>query len=169
MPHRPGFPILTLAEGKKIYASIKKRLPCMSYVAGSIRRGNLYINDIDIVIIPGTRDIGPVIESIMYKIERYGSKLINGIYYYGEKKVLIDFFITTHKELPYAMLQYTGPKTYNIRIRKYVKDHGYLLNQYGLFYANKPSVRVSGTANLKTERDVIRFIGTTYYHPADRE
>lgn len=168
MPKRPGFPSITLKDGKKIFTKIKKYLPFPAYIAGSIRREEPYINDIDIVIIPGNKDLTKIMTSIFYKIEKFGDHIINGIYYYNDKPVLIDFFITIKKELPYAMLQYTGPKGYNIRIRKYVKDqYGYLLNQYGIFYAGT-NKRVIGTSNFKSEKDIIDFIGTTYYKPWER-
>lgn len=168
MPKRAGFPILTLTEGHKIFNKIKKLLPFPAYVAGSIRRESPTITDIDIVIIPGSRDLSVIMASIFDKIEKFGDQIINGIYYYNDKPVLVDFFITTRKELPYSMLQWTGPKTYNTRIRKYVRDHhGYLLNQHGLFYRGT-NKHVPGTTKLKTEKEVIDFIGTTYYKPCDR-
>ena len=106
--------------------------------------------------------------SIFDKIEKFGDQIINGIYYHNDKPILIDFFITTKQELPYSMLQWTGPKTYNMRIRRYVRDQlGYLLNQHGLFYAGT-NKKVSGTSHIKTEKDIINFIGTTYYRPYER-
>lgn len=169
MPYKPGFAILTLNEGKKIFNLIKKKLPFPSYVAGSIRRENDYVNDIDIVIIPGNYKYKPLIESILATIKRNGDTLINGIYYYNDRKVLIDFFITTQESFPYAMMQYTGPKSYNIRIRRYVKQqHKWKLNQYGIFYLNKLE-KVRGSNKIKTEKDINKFIGTTYYHPRDRK
>lgn len=168
MPKRLGFPTLTLKEGIHIFNKIKKHLPFPTYVTGSIRRENPTINDIDIIIIPGSRDLSNIMDAIFDKIEKFGDQIINGIYYYNDKPVLVDFFITTRKELPYSMLQWTGPKMYNIRIRRYVKDkHGWLLNQHGLFYHGTDR-RVLGTSNLKTEKDIIDFIGTTYYKPWER-
>lgn len=61
------------------------------------------------------------------------------------------------------MLQWTGPKSYNIRLRKYVKDRGYLLNQHGIFKNGKKIA-----IDFKTEKDIINFIGTTYYEPSKR-
>lgn len=169
MPKRPGFPTLTLSEGRRIFNQIKNKLPFPAYAAGGLRREKEGLNDIDIVIIPGSRDLSNIMMSIFTKINKFGEHIINGVYYYHDIPVLIDFFITTRKELPYCMLQYTGPKTYNMRIRRYVRDqHGWLLNQYGLFYAGTDK-RVAGTSNLKSEKEIIKFIGTTYYHPSDRK
>ena len=66
------------------------------------------------------------------------------------------------------MMQYTGPKSYNIRIRKYVKNKGWLLNQYGIFYAGTNNI-VKGSDNIKSEKDITKFIGTNYYHPFERK
>jgi len=169
MPKRSGFPTLTLEEGKRIFNKIKKQLPFSAYEAGSIKRKSPTLNDIDIIIIPGTRDLTNIMLSIFDKIEKFGEQIINGVYYYNDKPVMIDFFITTRKELPYSMLQWTGPKTYNIRIRRYIKDkYGWLLNQHGLFYHGTDR-RVPGTSNFKTEKEIINFIGTTYYKPWERK
>lgn len=68
-------------------------------------------------------------------------------------------------EKNYHIVCQWGPKSYNIRIRRYVKEnYGYLLNQHGLFYANS-NKRVR---HFKSEKELIDFIGTTYYKPYDR-
>lgn len=167
MPLRPGFSTLTYQEGLNVYKIIKNKLSCKSYVAGSIRRKNEYINDIDIVIIT-SKNID--LSFIFTKVIRMGNSIISGVFIYKNKKVMIDIFITTREELPFAMLQYTGPKSYNIRIRHYVKKtYGWLLNQYGIFYQNNPSKRVIGSSKIKTEKQLIEFIGTTYYPPELRK
>lgn len=172
MPKRPDVPYMSLQEARQVYKSISKKLPFKTYVAGSIRREQERVNDIDIILVLGNNktaaSVKPYMEKIFHKIERFGDRIINGICYYNDHKVLVDFFIVKKEDLPYAMLQYTGPKRYNIRLRKYVKDEGMLLNQYGLFYSNKPDIRVRGSTNIKTEKELIRFIGTTYYQPWDR-
>lgn len=169
MPLKPNFHSITLSDAEKIYKRIKKILPYKTYLVGSSRREEEHINDIDIMVIDANANILlSHIKTILSKIERAGDRLINGVYHFKSKPVFVDFFIVLKQELPYAMLQYTGPKTYNIRIRKYVKDKGWLLNQYGLFYASRPNVRVKGTSSIKTERELINFIGTHYYHPRDR-
>lgn len=170
MPKRLGYSTISLEDGIKIFNNIKKKLTVPCYVAGSIRREVEKINDIDIIVTPGNKDITNTIKSIFYKIERFGTKLINGVYLFNNKKILVDIFISTKQELPYAFLQYTGPKSYNVRIRKYVKDkYNWKLNQYGLYYRNNINKKVNGSINLKTEKEINNFIGTTYYHPRDRK
>lgn len=170
MPKRPGYWIMSLSEASEVYNYIKKKINVPSYIAGSLRRRKKDgISDIDIVLVPGKKDITKMVHNIFTKIEKFGKQIINGIVEYKGHKILVDFFITTKNELPFAMLQYTGPKFYNIRIRKYVRDNkGWLLNQHGLFYANNKIKRVVGSTLLRTEKDIINFIGITYYSPSNR-
>jgi DNA polymerase/3'-5' exonuclease PolX len=168
MPIRKGFFSVSYSEGIHIYNIIKNKLPCKSYVVGSIRRNSEYINDIDILVV-NNKNID-IIPYIPFTIIRKGSHIISGIYAYNGKKIIIDIFITSREELPFAMLQYTGPKSYNIRLRYYIKNtYGWLLNQHGLFYQNNPTKKVVGSNKIKTEKQLIAFIGTTYYAPELRE
>jgi DNA polymerase/3'-5' exonuclease PolX len=79
-----------------------------------------------------------------------------------------DFFVTTADEKPYALYHYTGSRDYNIRTRAHAKRLGWLLNQYGLFDA-ATGRRVRGTAAIRSERDLARFLGVTYRAPRDRD
>jgi DNA polymerase/3'-5' exonuclease PolX len=170
MPKHKNIPRIPLSEAKKIFNSIKNKLPFPAYVSGSIRRHQQYVNDIDIIIIPRSlNDLDNYILPLFDKVIRSGEHIINGIMYHKNKPVLIDFFVTTKKELPYSQLQYTGDKNYILHIRRYTRDQlGWTLNQYGLFYVNDPTKRVRGSTNLKTEKDVIKFIGTNWYEPWER-
>jgi len=79
-----------------------------------------------------------------------------------------DFFVTTADERAYALYHYTGSRDYNIRTRAHAKRLGWLLNQYGLFDAASGH-RVRGTAAIRTERDLARFLGVTYHPPRARD
>ena len=83
----------------------------------------------------------------------------------------VDLFLALESERPYALYHLTGPRSYNIRIRAYVKRaHGWRLNQYGVFYDDgaDPPRRVRGSARIRTEADLAKFLGVTYYPPAAR-
>ena len=71
-----------------------------------------------------------------------------------KKKVHVDVFITTKKELPYALLHYIGSKFYNIRLRAHTKNKlGLLLNQYGLYRDGKQI-----PLQAKTDLDILRYL-----------
>ena len=86
----------------------------------------------------------------------------------GAKRYAVDLFLATRGEEPYALFHYTGDKDYAIRIRAHAKRRGWKLNQYGLFYAQRPGVRVRGSAAIRTERQLASFLGVTYRAPAAR-
>ena len=170
MPKHPGIPQLTLHEVEKIFNKIKTMVPFHLELAGSARRKMDKMNDIDILLVTNKdiKEVIPHISPLYVKITRQGDRIISGICQYNNKPVILEIFIVKKKELPYALLHFTGPRTYNMRIRRFVRDqHGWLLNQYGIFYANNPEKRVTNT--IKTEKDIINFIGTHYYKPEDRK
>lgn len=146
---------------------------------GSVRRQAEYVKDIDFLVIIPDAD-APAILQILDSIDLLpGTKdslIISSVYAAGSRrrscilqqknhKYKSDFFITTVSEKPYALYHYTGPKEFNIRTRAYVKNKGWLLNQYGLFVNNH---RVKNTSMIKTERDLAQFLGVTYYQPKNR-
>ena len=73
---------------------------------------------------------------INIKIYLNGLRRQGWILTYKGNKYNIDLFFIKKKELPYMMFHYMGPRSYNIRTRAYAKRKGWLLNQYGLWYAN---------------------------------
>ena len=83
----------------------------------------------------------------------------------GGSYVIVDVFYATEDEKPFAMLHYQGPVTFNMRVRAVAKKLGYKLNQYGLtkVRADAPDVPA-----LKSERDVLDFLGIAWKEPRDR-
>ncbi len=99
-------------------------------------------------------------------------------------RIQVDLFSALRKEFPYAMLHHTGSATFNIRVRAKAKSKGYLLNQEGLYYrrASKgktesnhkgPNLsrrrRGRGSTKLRTEKQLLRFLGVTYKRPEERD
>jgi DNA polymerase/3'-5' exonuclease PolX len=81
-----------------------------------------------------------------------------------------DVFLATAAEKPFALLHYTGPYDYNIRVRAHAKRNGRLLNQYGLFSATtRARARVRGSNAVSNERDLARLLGITYRAPHLRD
>jgi DNA polymerase (family 10) len=66
----------------------------------------------------------------------------------------------------YGLLHHTGDMQFNIVIRRFAKQHGYKLNQYGLWRL-KTEKRVPNT-KFKTEREIFKFLGFKYHTPAER-
>ena len=76
-------------------------------------------------------------------------------------KYRVDFFLAWETEKPYALMHYTGSWRYNVRVRAHAKARGWKLNQYGVFLQDHPNRRVRGSAKIKTEGDLARFLGVT--------
>jgi DNA polymerase (family 10) len=86
----------------------------------------------------------------------------------GAKCYAVDLFLATRAERPYALFHFSGDKGYTIRVRAHAKRKGWKLNQYGLYYARRPTVRVRGSAGIRTERQLASFLGVTHRSPAQR-
>lgn len=88
---------------------------------------------------------------------------------HGGKNYRLDVFLAYDAELPYALLHHTGSHHYNIRVRAHAKRAGWKLNQYGVFEAAAPHRRAPGSARIKTEADLARFLGVSVRPPSARE
>lgn len=87
------------------------------------------------------------------------------------KYYAVDLFLATEEEKPFALFHYTGGRDYNIRVRAHAKRAGYVLNQYGLFCASSKGHKkriAPGSSSIKTERDLMRFLGVAYKTPKQR-
>ena len=146
-------------------------------LVGSARRGEPTMCDLDLlVVVPDRADFAPVLASAnLVGRMRLGADRGCGarrrslvLLRSGRRPFQVDLFLVRRSELPYALYHYTGSRQYNIRTRAHAKARGWLLNQYGLFYTDRPSVRVRKTAHLHTERALAAFLGVSYRKPEDR-
>lgn len=132
-----------------------------SICVGSIRRQSPTVKDIDILVVHDNKCTPQVDISYDHKWTHIGIHTVLGHVWIDNVKYNVDIFFTSRKCYYCALFHHTGPKSYNIRIRKYAKDRGWKLNQYGLYRGNKME-------KIKSERDITRILGTHYYQPQDR-
>lgn len=181
---------MKLREAKKAANELRRRLRLGGRragrfrIVGSIRRGAESVRDLDLLLVhenAGEADSPLLLERTLaprkqgdrltlVSVKSAGaSRLSLRLRVRGRKKLLkADVFAAKPKDLPYAMLHHTGPKSFNIALRAHSKRRGWKLNQYGLFYS-KSGRRVRGSRQLKTEKQVVKFIGKTYSPPHARE
>lgn len=111
------------------------------------------IKDIDIlIVVPSDDDLGKVSLRRPHRVISKGVRRMSVVI----DRHSIDIFIAVKHELPFALLHYTSPAQYNIRLRAYAKKMGYRLNQYGLF-------RGTHVLNhkFKSQSAIQKFLGVT--------
>ena len=186
-----------LAEAEAVAAEVRRRLvfaparPAAVVVVGSVRRLAPRVKDLDFLVVappglsPADRD--RLLASAALRPRRPGDRLaIADTYAAGARHralVLcapaqprpsarrrcyrVDLFLCAASEKPFALFHYTGAKAYNIRTRALAKKKGWRLNQYGLFEV-ETGLPVRGSAAIRTERDLARFLGVSHREPPDR-
>lgn len=121
-------------------------------LAGSLRRWQETIGDIDILVVTTHPEI----------VSEYFSKMpaVSHVYARGEKKVLVrlsvgidaDLRIVPPESFGAALQYFTGNKDHNVEVRKIAIEKGYKLNEYGLF-------RGEEIIAAKTEKEIYEKLG----------
>ena len=73
----------------------------------------------------------------------------------------IDVLLTTAEQLPFALLHFTGPDTYNIALRKVAMARGLRLSEKG--WAGDGAL-----ATPRSERELLAALGEEYVEPWNR-
>jgi len=133
--------------------------------AGSYRRGNKYVGDLDILLVSvGRADLQSLkkqINKTFTKITMLGSGDTKLSFMIFPENLQIDIRIVGETSFGSALLYFTGSKNHNIKMRNTAIKKGYLLNEYGLF---KDGEYIAGA----TEKDVFRKLGMKYVEPQSR-
>ena len=154
--------LLPEAEGvHQTLASYFGALGIKVELAGSLRRGKSTIGDLDLLstdrrateALAGCPGAAQVLES---GPKRASVKLKEG--------AQVDVRVFDESELGAAMLYFTGSKDHNIAMRNLAIDHGWKLNEYGLF-DNKSGKRLAGAS----EEEVFKRLGLEFIPPELRE
>ena len=130
-------------------------------IAGSIRRREPTIGDIDILVLSDKPT----------KVMDFFEKLpeIAEIYGRGETKLSarlkdgidIDLRVIKKSSFGAALQYFTGNKAHNIKLRQIARRRGYKLNEYGLFKGKR---RIAG----RTEEEIYRRLGVLMPPPEKR-
>ena len=75
----------------------------------------------------------------------------------------MDILFTSYNEYPYALMYFTGSKSFNIYMRKLCAEKGLKLNEKTLT-KNKKKI----TENIKSEGDIFNFLNISYLEPSKR-
>jgi len=153
--------------------------PGSSYeIVGSYRRGGLTSGDIDLIITSQTNNPAAFTTFLDQLIK---DKIVIEVLSKGKTKSLtiaqlpgkiprrVDFLYTTPSEYPFAILYFTGSKSFNTVQRQRALALGYTLNEHGLSYMvqGKKGAPVQGA--FPDEKSIFTFLGMEYKEPSERK
>jgi len=144
-------------------------------VAGSIRRRQPYVSDVELLAIPkfdGEDVLDRELRNMVLlgilalrlsKLGRrtYGPK--NKLMVHVESGIGIDIFATTEECWPVALVVRTGGKQTNIRISMAAQKKGYQFHAYGSGFSTP-----NGEIVCRSEREVFETVGLPCLEPWER-
>jgi DNA polymerase (family 10) len=131
-------------------------------VAGSYRRGQDTVGDLDILV-TATRG-----QTVMHRFTLYDE--VDQVVSQGPTRctvmlrcgLQVDLRVVEEKSFGAALHYFTGSKTHNIQVRRLGQQAGLKINEYGVFKGDK---RIAG----KTEDSVFKAVGLAAIPPELRE
>lgn len=163
-------------------------------IVGSYRRGAVTSGDIDVIFtyrppcasagLQGHGGLAGLFTTFIKNMVKTGLIQKEHILANGESKCLvlarlagagdthyrrIDFLCTPPQSYAAAILYFTGSKYFNTVMRQWAVDHGYTMNEHGIYRleaGHKKGEMVS--AQFVTEADIFAFLGLVYKTPVER-
>lgn len=148
---------------KAVYLLAKKHGTRVA-IAGSLRRNQSVVGDLDFVITDA--DLGPLLLDLVAKLDakkapRIGDHMMTVLIPFGKKKIQVEFVAVKDRSFGAAMIHSTGSADFNVGLRSMAKGMGLLLNQHGLWNDTK---FMAG----RTEEDVFKKMGLAFVPPKER-
>jgi DNA polymerase (family 10) len=131
-------------------------------VAGSIRRRRPTVGDIDLLAVASD---GAAIARHFADYPRFREILAQGATRSSavlDTGLQVDLRVVPAASFGAALLYFTGPKAFNIELRKRAIDHGLKLNEYGLYRGAR---QIAGA----TEASVLEELGVGWIAPEARD
>ncbi len=141
-------------------------------VAGSLRRANETIGDIDLLIAADDQFTGSLMKRFV-ELET-----VVEILGQGETKSSVrtqegrqvDLRIVAPKHYPAAMMYFTGSKEHNVEMRRRARSRNYQLNEYGLYHQNdEQQADFDRPLDAGDEAAIYKHLGLGYIPPELRE
>jgi DNA polymerase/3'-5' exonuclease PolX len=177
--------------GLKYYDDLNKRIPENEYLkhkkilekdlktldltydfAGSFRRGNTSMGDIDILIMKNDAfDLKTYIKNLedngyIKEILALGNVKFSGIVKLDDTSIgrRIDILVAPENEYYYSLLYFTGSAEFNVGMRNYIKDkYGISLSEHGF---DKDVIKIP---KMNKEKDIFDFFNIKYVEPVKRK
>lgn len=158
---------------REVFTNVSRKIKNLELeIVGSYRRGLKTSGDID-VILTSENDA----DFTTFVNELIKSKIIIEVLSKGESKSLtigqlknktprrIDFLYSSKNEYSFAILYFTGSKSFNVVMRKHAVDMGYSLNEHGL--TNLSNFEKEKTS-FTSEKDIFDFLELEFKEPNER-
>jgi len=137
-------------------------------LAGSIRRREPTVHDIDFAVIPKIKNFGRWKEDVSRRVREIGGEVVS----FGEtisnfryKGVQVNLFLCLNDGAwGVTQMWATGPKGHTIGMTIKAREKGFVINSRGLWTREEPPRLVK----TKTEEDVGRILGWKYKPPEAR-
>ena len=144
-------------------------------IVGSYRRGTADSGDIDVIITSGKDD--PTLHKRFVDALKKAN-LFTAILSTGKTKTLaiaklgpemlhrrVDIMYSNPTEFPFAVLYFTGSRSFNVAMRNRALGLGYSLSEHGLI---ETATKNKVLQPMKTEEDIFRFLGMRFKQPQER-
>ena len=162
----------TAANADELIGYLTQRAPGIEFIpVGSVRRGCETCGDIDILAIGGpSAPLGTGDRTLMDLFVAYPN--VERILGHGDTKSSVrlrggyqaDLRLVPPDSRGAAMQYFTGSKAHNIVLRDRAIQHGFKLNEYGLFRTSDEA-KIAG----ETEESIYETLGLAWVDPALRE
>ena len=162
---------IDLADAEEValdFLSKTKDLYKKFLLAGSIRRKQPVVHDIDFAVMPKGRSFGiwkdraiERVTEIGGRVTSFGDTVSNFLY----RGVQVNLFLC-HDEDAWGVTQMwaTGPKGHTIGMTIKARDRGFIINSKGLWTRDEPPRLIKA----RTEKEVGRLLGWKYKPPEAR-
>ncbi len=135
--------------------------------AGSLRRGQSTVGDIDILATGGKNMSPETVDAMMKYFIAYPK--VQTVLAEGDTKssvvvqgnLQVDFRVVDEDSYGAALFYFTGPKQFNIHVRTLALRRGLKINEYGVYQGEE---KLAG----KTEEEMFEALGMPYMTPQER-
>lgn len=167
-------PRIEMVEHEKVLKEVATKAGCpLTDIVGSYRRGRPDSGDIDMLLCStDAKMLDAMVKTLTdghYIREKlaHGAHKFMGICRLGKLPFRrLDILLTPPEEYGYALLYFTGSQRFNILVRQHALTLGYSLNEHKLSILE---ARAKPIPVLRTEAEILAFLGIKYVDPRDRE
>jgi len=138
------------------------------FLAGSVRRKEPIVHDVDFAVIPRGKSFPVWKDKVTGRVNDVGGKVISfgeTISNFNYRGVQINYFLCLNDDA-WGVVQMwaTGPKGHTIGMTIKARDRGMVINSRGLWTRDEPPRLIK----TRTEEEVGRLLGWKYKLPEDR-